>query len=1333
MPIGNGGIIGPINTPSVASAKGVWSIREAMLAQSTSNWPTPVSVDPFFYSVTSLLHGDGTNGAQNNTFLDSSTNNFAITRNGNTTQGSFSPFSQTGWGNYFDGGTSTRLTFPSNTAFAFGTGAYTVEAWVYLNAHAASQSTVFEAGTANGALSVSVLSTGALSLGTYGVGALINSPASAVSLNQWNHVAVVRSSTASNDTRLYVNGTLVATGTDSSNWTVTTTPATGGLGLSGYTLNGYVSNLRVVKGTAVYTSAFTVPTTPLTAISGTSLLTCQSNRFLDNSSNAFAITVNGSPSVQPFSPFNPITPYDTSSVGGSGYFDGSGDYLSISAQTAMTLGTGDYTIEAWVYPTSVPAVYWPIIDTRAGATASPWVFGLRPIGGVLKLELYIGSQINGSITVPTNAWTHVAFSRSGTTLRGYVNGVLDVNTTNSTNMPAATTQLIGGLVDPYYGTGYMTSVRVVKGTSLYNAAFTPPTAPLTAVANTQLLCNFTNAGIFDNAADADYETVGNAQISTSVKKYGTGSMSFDGTGDYLTSPYNPWMRIVNADFTIEFWMQLGAAQADMGLVSSYENNNGWLVRLGSTFVRLFAGSSQIVVDNNFSFSTGVWYHVAVVRCANVLKMFVNGTQIGANATVTTATDTTTAGLQVGRTHTVTNDFNGYIDDLRISKGVGRYPYNFTPPTAEFPNIGGPFPTLAADPYFDYTTLLLPGNGTNGAQNNTFLDSSTNNFTITRNGNTTQGTFSPFSQTGWGNFFDGSGDYLTVASNAAFGLGTGDFTIEMWVYPTANPANGPGTMFDLRTGATATACASRIDSSLNVRFYDGPSNNEFVVGSVQLNTWVQIAFVRSSGTLRTYINGTQTNSSTVSSNLGSNLPCTIGTNQTAGYEFNGYISNFRIVKGTAVYTANFTPPTAPLTAVAGTSILTCQSNRIRDASTNNFAITVVGNTSVQAFSPFNPTAVWSAATYGGSGYFDGSGDYLNGPSTGQFAPTGDFTISMWIYPTSFAASFYVLAGSWVGAGAANEWLIQYDNTGAIRFLTTTDSTFSAAGVIKLNQWQFLSISRTGSTLTGYVNGTSFRSYTLTGTVGSATKVVYIGVQQGTTWPYIGYMADFRMVAGSAESATPPTAPATAISGTNMLLNFTNAGIYDATSKNDLETVGNAQISTTQSKFGGSSMYFDGSGDYLYRANNPNVLGSGDWTIEGWYYQTGGTGYRTLVSTRTAADGGGTATIFFGFFNNNMYFDGSTTGSLNMVGSGTITNSTWNHFAVARFGSTTTMYLNGIAQGSVSDSNAKTNPDLWIGAQNGLYPLTGYIDDLRITKGIARYTRNFTPPTAAFLTL
>ena len=94
--------------------------------------------------------------------------------------------------------------------------------------------------------------------------------------------------------------------------------------------------------------------------------------------------------------------------------------------------------------------------------------------------------------------------------------------------------------------------------------------------------------------------------------------------------------------------------------------------------------------------------------------------------------------------------------------------------------------VVTDAYFNLVTLLLNTTTTNGAQNNTFLDSSSNNFTITRNGNTTQGTFTPFSQTGWSNYFSSTGsDYLTAPANAAFALGSNSFTIEGWIYPT-NP-------------------------------------------------------------------------------------------------------------------------------------------------------------------------------------------------------------------------------------------------------------------------------------------------------------------------------------------------------------------------------------------------------------------------------------------------------------------------------------------------------------------------------------------------------------------
>ena len=128
-------------------------------------------------------------------------------------------------------------------------------------------------------------------------------------------------------------------------------------------------------------------------------------------------------------------------------------------------------------------------------------------------------------------------------------------------------------------------------------------------------------------------------------------------------------------------------------------------------------------------------------------------------------------------------------------------------------------------------------------------------------------------------------------------------------------------------------------------------------------------------------------------------------------FRGYISNVRIVKGAAVYTSNFTPSTTPLTAISGTSLLTCQSNRFKDNSSNNFAITVTGTPTVQAFEPFEPTASYSAATYGGSGYFSGSSQSLSVPVNSTFNFAGDFTIEFFAYATSADASEHIPINAW----------------------------------------------------------------------------------------------------------------------------------------------------------------------------------------------------------------------------------------------------------------------------------------------------------------------------------
>ena len=202
-----------------------------------------------------------------------------------------------------------------------------------------------------------------------------------------------------------------------------------------------------------------------------------------------------------------------------------------------------------------------------------------------------------------------------------------------------------------------------------------------------------------------------------------------------------------------------------------------------------------------------------------------------------------------------------------------------------------------DPFFNYVTLLLPGNGTNGAQNNTFVDSSTNNFTITRNGNTTQGTFSPFSQTGWSNYFDGSGDYLTLSTTSA--IGTSDFTIEAFIYMSS--ISSDNWIFDSRLFS--------VDNTTGITIVFRNSTSKITVGSfgttyltsttsLTANQWYYVAVVRNSGTLTLYINGVSEDSASHSVNLTStNL--TIGSNRTGGNNFDGYISNLRTVIGSAL--------------------------------------------------------------------------------------------------------------------------------------------------------------------------------------------------------------------------------------------------------------------------------------------------------------------------------------------------------------------------------------------------------------------------------------------------
>jgi len=523
------------------------------------------------------------------------------------------------------------------------------------------------------------------------------STGSQISDGLWHHIAVVRNS---GTWQVFIDGVSKGTTTSQGTRTLGNSTYRNALGSvepgagDGRFVRGFMSNCRI-GNTAVYTSNFTPSTTPLTAISGTQLLTCQSNRFIDNSANNFTFTKvgAGTPSVQRFNPFGASTAYSTSVIGGSGYFDGTGDYLSTPNSSSFAFGTGNFTVEFWYRGTSTGGGF----GITTGGSSGYWQFNLFSSTLYWSNDVGVSNVLSVSATsILNNAWNHVAIVRNSTTLTLYFNGVSVASASDSSNYSGTGGDFRLGLDgNSAYIAGYIADYRIVKGTAVYTSAFTPPTAPLTAITNTSLMTNFTNGAIFDNAMMNNLETAGNAQISTSVVKYGTGSLYFDGTGDYLIGPSTPNMNFGSGDFTVEAWVYRqvtsGTTQTiyQKGRVADSNFELSFVINTSNqleVYYSTSGTSATLVATTTASVSQNTWTHIAVTRSGSTWRVFIGGTlDVSATASVTLYTGT-------GRISIATNPngdspFTGYIDDLRVTKGYARYTATFTPPTAALPDTG----------------------------------------------------------------------------------------------------------------------------------------------------------------------------------------------------------------------------------------------------------------------------------------------------------------------------------------------------------------------------------------------------------------------------------------------------------------------------------------------------------------------------------------------------------------------------------------------------------------------------------------------------------------------
>jgi hypothetical protein len=645
------------------------------------------SGDPYWSNV-SLL----TNFENNLSFIDESANNFQIARfsiNPNLR----TPFSSEVGGSLRFPGASNNyldvLNSSGNASFSYGSGDVTIECWVYHSSISGTQNyyrtqgggstSAYAFRQTNGQIEWFVTNSGGTTLFS------ATSAAGALTANAWYHLAIVRNG---NVHTIYVNG--VANGTPVTASYSAPSPAQNiGIGRGNFTtseiMSGFISNLRVVKGTAVYTANFTPPTSPLTAISGTSLLLTgtgqgmfNNSTFVDQGPNALTVTATGSPLYSGLSPFGNSYPGSINAVSASS------QYLTVATNAAFTYGTGNFTIECWAWFSTTGAAQY-LIDQRNSGTATALIPTLY-LGTDAKVRYYVNGadQITGTTAVSTGTWYHITVCRSGTNTKLFLNGVQEGSTYSDSNNYAASRVTIGsaGNAAGSYLNGRISNVRLVKGTALYTSNFTPSTTPLTSVTTTSLLIRGDTGAFYDLSNNGNPEAnTGTTAVTTQIKKYGSESASYTATA-YQTVSDATNLQLGTGDYTIEMWVYRNAAGVLHSLACKGASSTGWLLQVNTSNQLVFTVNRTDILTSTTTIGATIWAFVTVTRSGTTTRLFVNG-NLEATATDSTNFNQTDA-LKIGADRSNLNSLNGYLDDIRITKGVARYTSSFTAPTQTFP-------------------------------------------------------------------------------------------------------------------------------------------------------------------------------------------------------------------------------------------------------------------------------------------------------------------------------------------------------------------------------------------------------------------------------------------------------------------------------------------------------------------------------------------------------------------------------------------------------------------------------------------------------------------------
>ena len=604
--------------------------------------------------------------------------------------------------------------------------------------------------------------------------------------------------------------------------------------------------------------------------------------------------------------------------------------------------------------------------------------------------------------------------------------------------------------------------------------------------------------------------------------------------------------------------------------------------------------------------------------------------------------------------------------------------------------------LAADPtYVDdvFSTYLYKGTGS---------DQSINNGIKLGNSNS-----------GSGVEFDGSGDYLTLASTSDVTFGTGDFTIEFWVKKPDSTQGGFFQISGTAGGFSSSSLGNTIAAAWNGSAWQmyGGGVDATGSGSITANAWYHIAVVKSSNTLKMYVNGTSVMSRSDTNNY-SHTYLGINGYYSTTYTNKGILSNFRVVKGTAVYTGNFTPPTAELTSITNTKLLCCNNSVMKTATVTPTEIAVHGD-------PYASGGPFTA--------IDGEGGMI------------------WSK----------------GRDSSNDFVLLDTERGIDKLMFTNGTWDENAAAANDKANTFRSFDNNGYTIgtTGYLNasGTNYNSWTWRKQKGFFDIVTYTGTGSATTIPHnLGSVPGMIVIKRRSgpdgwrvyhRNARPNTPAETSLrldtDGTlengSVYFNDTlptssvfSVGTHDTTNMNSTPYVAYLFAGGESTNALARSVDFDGSGDQLNFLTSNIAVGTGNFTCEFWVKLNGATtGNDALLDTRSSTSSDG----FQLYLDSNRTLLGWVTGDMFGSSTCTIPIGQWTHIAVVRAASTATkLYVNGIKAGTTyTGTQDFSNSDVHIAADSAYSTETNCkISNFRLTKGQALYTSAFIPPTEPLTT-